>query len=141
MVMKTINYIRNCPKCNDIIGYKNKKQFLKSSKNNTLCISWSLNLKFNNKNYSFLDGYQEDILVGSLLGDGHLNKRKYSKNAQFRILRSENDIDYLKYEFSYFNDFCSTGIKTQDYFDKRTKKIYSSCYFCTTAHSILFNSK
>ena len=58
---------------------------------------------------------QTDILIGSMLGDGHLsfgNKDKNGKigpgqNSRFVIARSIVDQEYLQWEYEMFKEFCS----------------------------------
>lgn len=50
---------------------------------------------------------QDNALIGSLLGDGHLCKEHV--NAYFVVARSYLDINYLKYEMSIFDNFLSNS--------------------------------
>ncbi len=77
---------------------------------------------------------QEEILIGSLLGDGSIfNYEKHGqKNAYFTITRKQDDFKYLKYEFELFKKFCSYNqVKCSSVFDKRTQKFYHRCKFAT----------
>lgn len=76
---------------------------------------------------------QRQLIIGSLLGDGTLAPRKNRKNTRFSIVRSIKDIDYLEWQYSFLEEWCIAGIKKQSNYDKRTKKIYHRCYFCTLA--------
>lgn len=80
---------------------------------------------------SSLNKIQEEVLNGSMLGDGCLFKHPSSKWPYLSIRRNINDIEYLKYEFELFQDFCNIPPKTYDIFDKRTQKIYHGCKFQT----------
>lgn len=86
-----------------------------------------------------LNSTQFELINGSLLGDGCLAPRKHRKNTRFVILRKLDDIDYLKWQFSFMENLCKTGIKSKFYFDKRTNKTYGSCYFATIANEQLTN--
>jgi hypothetical protein len=81
---------------------------------------------------------QENVLVGSMLGDGCLRKRKENWNASLTIQRAQKDLDYLKWEAKVFENFLTeTGIKCADRFDKRNQKIYQTCWFTSAAKSVL----
>ena len=81
-----------------------------------------------------LNSSQKELINGSLLGDGSLAPRKNRKNARFQILRKIQDIEYLKWEFSFLKDFCKPEISTTSIRDKRTNKIYDRCSFSTVAN-------
>lgn len=79
---------------------------------------------------------QEEILIGSLLGDGCLYK--HCKNAHLVIIRKSTDAEYLKYEFEYFKNFCNQEeIKFSEIFDNRTQKTYYNCKFVTRSCPLL----
>ncbi len=83
-----------------------------------------------------LTDIQRDIIVGSLLGDGHLTKRGKNGNSELSIIRSLNDIEYLKWQYEHLKEFCGTPgteIKTRYIFDKRYNKTYGRCSFSTLA--------
>ncbi len=75
---------------------------------------------------------QEEILIGSMLGDGCIFKNKPSVYPYFTITRKIEDISYLKYEFEFFKDFCNhKEVKLTNIFDKRTNRFYQQCKFVT----------
>lgn len=79
-----------------------------------------------------LNQLQIDVLVGSLLGDGHLRKRKPTHNSSLAIKRSSTDRDYLAYQYDIYKNICTdNGIQTKASLDKRTKVVYYSDYFET----------
>ena len=82
----------------------------------------------NEKHVVNLSNKQQDILEGSLLGDGCLIKSKYGKNAQFAYTsKSKQHVEFVCnpfLEYSY-----SEGIKEVNVYDKRTKKIYTRYTF------------
>ena len=49
-----------------------------------------------------LTQFQQEALIGSLLGDGHLSLNR--KNASYKVCRSIKDEQYLKYEANIFNN-------------------------------------
>lgn len=84
------------------------------------------------KSSKFLNKEQEEVLIGSMLGDGCLYKHKNSKNPYFYISRKLEDLDYLNYQFEIFKSFSNyNDPKIFDILDKRTKKIYHQCKFVT----------
>src|SRR4051812_38944589 len=65
---------------------------------------------------------QEEILIGSLLGDGCLYKPKNSSFPHFKIIRKLTDVEYLKYEFDFFKEFSGyKEVKLYSIFDNRTQ--------------------
>ena len=76
----------------------------------------------------------KDILVGLLLGDGHIVRRSLTGNSRFvyaqtSILHKE----YFNYVFSFFISLCTTDYKPQSriFKDKRSNKTYSAISFTT----------
>lgn len=70
-----------------------------------------------------------DIIEGGLLGDSNL---EYSgKSTRLKIERSIKDLKYLEWEYSKFKEFCISGIKIYDRYDKRYNKTHTYCYFRT----------
>lgn len=91
-------------------------------------------LKIKNKEWEFnheppkvLSKIQEQILIGGLLGDLSLYQYKKQINSGIVINRAIKDKGYLEYQLGIFKEFCPTGIKIRDTFDKRTNKIYTGC--------------
>lgn len=78
---------------------------------------------------------QLQIIIGSLLGDGHIELA--STYPRLKIERSANDKEYLQWEYSYFKDFCRSDIHEYDRFDKRYNKWHSYNYFRTVSFAAL----
>lgn len=72
-----------------------------------------------------------EILTGLLLGDGTIEMR--GKNPRFAVSRAIKDLSYLEWNYSYFKDWCLSGISLRERFDNRTQKTYSGCSFRTCA--------
>ena len=75
-----------------------------------------------------------DILIGLLLGDGHLQCR--NGNSRFIYGQSslrEHHLNYFYHIFDLFKPFVSKEfkIKSRSFVDKKTKNVYSSIYFAT----------
>jgi hypothetical protein len=54
-----------------------------------------------------LTDYQQQILLGCMLGDGSISKSTYSKNAVFGTEHMAKDKEYVRYLYSIFQNFCS----------------------------------
>lgn len=79
---------------------------------------------------SKLTNLQEEVLVGSLLGDGCLYRRKETHLPYFVIQRTLGDKGYLEWQKNIFGDFvCS--YREGKTFDKRTSNYYKWCKFTT----------
>jgi hypothetical protein len=75
---------------------------------------------------------QHQLIIGSMLGDGHMELHPHCKSPNLRICRSLRDLSYLQWEASKLTTFITpAGVKNCSYFDKRTNKIYYSCRFST----------
>lgn len=89
------------------------------------------------KNIIKLTNLQQQILIGSLLGDGCLYLGPKSKNACLSITRTSRDKNYLLWEASVFNEFLTPkSLTDMSIFDKRTNKTYRSSRLRTCAHQI-----
>lgn len=51
-----------------------------------------------------LNPLQQDLIIGSLLGDGHIDKR--DKYPLFVVCHAENQKDYLYYKYNILKDLC-----------------------------------
>lgn len=79
---------------------------------------------------------QKDILIGSMLGDGHLqlNANNRSVNARLVIRRSAKDAAYLLWEHKIFEEFCSShAVSKYVYYNKTTSKNYYGISLTTRA--------
>ena len=74
----------------------------------------------------------EQVLVGSLFGDGCLTIKKDQKNPVYTENHSLKQEDYLKWKNKFF---CCKLTKYQ-YFDRRTNKIYFHCQIRTRTNPI-----
>jgi len=83
-----------------------------------------------------IDSPLNNILIGLLLGDGHIQNRNLSRNSRFIYGQSslrENHLNYFYHIFELFKPFISKNykIKSRPFLDKRTNKTYSSVQFAT----------
>lgn len=79
-----------------------------------------------------LNKTQNDLLIGSLLGDAWLGRNATSKHVHLKIERSFEDIEYLKYEFDILKPLCKSGVK-----DYSRKDGGRSCYFISRSYEVL----
>jgi len=78
----------------------------------------------------------EQILIGSLLGDGYLFFADRSKNASFREDHSLKQKDYLLWKRNFLEDF-DPIMKTRERFDSRTNRHYYQVGLRTKVHPLL----
>lgn len=84
--------------------------------------------------FTELTTLQHEVLTGLLLGDGCLwrSKRGHSANAQLAITRTKSDFAYLQWSADIFQNFVTPkGVRSNDYFDRRTQKTYSRVFLRT----------
>ena len=77
-----------------------------------------------------LTAIQDELLVGSLLGDGCLYRRKVTHHPYFSIQRCIRDKDYLLWEAEILNPFV-VRISKGEYDDARTGNTYKHIKLCT----------
>ena len=76
----------------------------------------------------------KDVLVGVILGDGHIGKRSSTCNS--RLIYAQTAVthkEYFNYVYSLFKPFCANDYIPQSRLirDNRTNKIYSAISFTT----------
>ncbi len=97
-----------------------------------------------NESMETITKLQEEVLIGSLLGDGHLEKHKNGKNASLKIGRATSDRAYLEWQAIVFKNYLTpSGIIDRKIFDKRTKKVYKNSRLSTSCSPVftIFHSK
>jgi len=77
-----------------------------------------------------------EIIIGLLLGDGHIQSRQLNGNCRFMYVQSslrENHLNYFNHIFELFKPFISEKykVKSRSFIDKRSNKTYSSILFAT----------
>ena len=77
-----------------------------------------------------------EIIVGLLLGDGHIQKRTINGNSRFIYGQSslrKHHLNYFNHILELFKPYLSKdfNLKEKIFTDKRTNKIYSSVNFAT----------
>ena len=79
-----------------------------------------------------------EIIVGLLLGDGHIQKRYINGNSRFMYSQSSlrvHHLNYFNHILDLFRPYLSKEFKLKDrsFTDKKTNKIYRSVSFATLA--------
>jgi hypothetical protein len=74
---------------------------------------------------------QQQILVGCLLGDLHIQKGKAAANACLKFAQGLIHEGYLQDLYDQFEDLCPSGPKISTQTHKKTGKDYSTIYFKT----------
>jgi len=77
-----------------------------------------------------------EIIIGLLLGDGHIQSRQLNGNCRFMYGQSslrENHLNYFNHIFDLFKPFISKEykVKSRFFIDKRYNKTYYSILFAT----------
>ena len=86
--------------------------------------------------YKKVGSKAEQVLIGSLLGDGGLQFQKKSINALFRETHGIKQKEYLIYKKRYLECFCPR-IKEMIIYDNRTNKFYGRVFLWTKTHPLL----
>ncbi len=75
---------------------------------------------------------QREVLIGTLLGDGHLDMR--GREAGLKIEHGATQEEYVQWKYSVFSEWVRTPPKLKLVFDGRTKRIYRKWWFNTLSH-------
>lgn len=75
---------------------------------------------------------QQEILIGSLLGDGRLECRSLQGSARFRVHHADSQRELLFWKYDEFKKFVRGEPWSTDWYDKRYVRFYQSWFF----HSI-----
>lgn len=80
-----------------------------------------------------LSPLQQQVLVGTLLGDAHLRANKTKTKYQYVVLQSESHKEYVYHLYEIFKDFANKPPKRYTFKDKRFPgKCYTRYSFYTT---------
>lgn len=83
---------------------------------------------------------QREIIVGTLLGDGHLETQNKGKTYRLKIEHSIKQKEYLEWMYKQFESWVNGNIKYRKCYSKfpnGTEKISQKCSFTTYSHGIL----
>jgi hypothetical protein len=104
-----------------------------------ICFLYAYNISLTRRNNEIINKDQEQVILGSLLGDGCISySGKFSKSARLALHHSIKQLDYLKYKYSIIENLCSTGIRTKLRIDKRKKWKNSIMCNCKTRSLEIF---
>lgn len=76
-----------------------------------------------------LNDKQKDLIIGSMLGDGHIDKRE--TQPIFIVVHAENQKDYLYYKYELLKDFCNISPTKQE---ARYKEFNGKPYWCQATY-------
>jgi len=83
------------------------------------------------KNEEPLSEHQEQIILGSLLGDGFLDK-----SGSFRLRHSVKQIEYARWVLKKLSNHSTyEDVKVSDDYDERHDSFNKTCFFSTLSHS------
>lgn len=108
------------------------------------------NMKFDNPKHIYgelkrtgFSDFQKSILIGSILGDGHLEKRSHLKNASFREEHSMNQVEWLKWKYNSLKPFTTSKMWSRNRGDKSLmpdgkggKKLYNIQKVCSMSTGV-----
>lgn len=77
---------------------------------------------------------QRDVLVGLLLGDGHIERPYRTPRARLKVEQSEKSQEYVEWLYAIFREWVPGGIKKKSTFLRVTGKTYVKHYFTTYSH-------
>ena len=76
----------------------------------------------------------QSVIVGLLLGDAWLEKRKI--NGRFRFEQSHIHTEFFMDVYKFFIFYCKTEPRLRERYDKRTNKIYKTWHFSTLSNPL-----
>jgi hypothetical protein len=76
-----------------------------------------------------LSKLQHQVLIGTLLGDGHLERNGHY--VRLKIDHSHKQQSYVRWKYQVFNNLVTSPPKKIEVFDNRTQKIYRHSRFAT----------
>ena len=80
---------------------------------------------------------QKEILIGMILGDGHLEKLYTPELSRLKVEHSYKQKDYVDWLYNEFKNWVRTGPKSK--IKKVWGKIHKNYGFCTYGHRLLGN--
>ena len=81
-----------------------------------------------------LTSLQREVLVGLLLGDGHLEKSPCTECARLKVEQREGAWEYVEWLYKIFQDWIRAPLKHRKTFLKVTGKHYGKYCFTTYMH-------
>lgn len=84
------------------------------------------------KNHIHLTDIQRQLIMFSLLGDGHIDKRK--EQPVFIVSHAENQRDYLYWKYEILKNLCNKG---PSYIPEQYKTFNNKDYLCQPTHRLV----
>ena len=81
-----------------------------------------------------LTSIQREVLVGLLLGDGHLEKSPCTERARLKVEQREGAREYVEWLYKIFQNWIRSPLKYKKTFLKVTGKYYGKYCFTTYMH-------
>lgn len=81
-----------------------------------------------------LTSRQREILIGLMLGDGHLEQSSSTPRARLKVEQRENAKEYVEWLYDNFQEWVHKEIRTRVKYLKTTAKSYRYYEFTTYAH-------
>ncbi len=85
-----------------------------------------------------LNDVQREVLVGLLLGDGHIEQPHVTPRARLKVEQRAEMKTYVKWLYGIFKDWVRSGIQSKTHSLKTTGRSYQYYGFTTFAHEELF---
>ena len=82
-----------------------------------------------------LNQQQKDLLIGTLLGDGHLCSQTKGKTWRYCAIQKKEHEEYLFHKYEILKPLCKSAPVYSEVFDQRTQKTYQRWYFNTITHN------
>jgi hypothetical protein len=80
---------------------------------------------------------QHEVLIGLLLGDGHIEQPYITPRARLKVEQRIDAKEYVEWLYDIFHNWIRSSIRTRSKFLKSTGKTYKSCEFTTFSHEEL----
>lgn len=84
------------------------------------------------KKFMILNNEQKNLVIGSLLGDGHIDKRE--GQSMFIVSHAENQKDYLYWKYNIFKDYCN---KEPRFIKGLLREKNGKCYTCQNQYRFI----
>lgn len=77
---------------------------------------------------------QREVLVGLILGDGHIEQPYKTPRARLKVMQSENAKEFVEWIYNIFQKWARSGIKRKVVTLSKTGKQYGQLWFNTISH-------
>lgn len=77
---------------------------------------------------------QQEILIGLVLGDGHVEQPYSTPRARLKVEQRASVKEYVYWLYDNFQEWVRQSVRTRTKFLKSTGKLYNYCEFTTYSH-------